>query len=255
LLDFNGRIIDRLDFGKNDEFFSHASMTRNPDIYFNNEIYFVELPRDPYKDSVSFEYSYNIRKKELISREVSLPEIYQEYKWGTFHAYPNRSKGPGSTFLYSWGIDPNIYVVDFESGQMKAFLAKSDFFRAIRPMNSTKVSAEDNMKYYIENDIYDVIVWDEYRKVYYRFARQGIPYVINKSGQIANGENKPCSIIILDENFNKIGETILPVGKYFVRDFFVCSKGLFISNSHYLNPELDESQMSFTIFKLDSLVE
>jgi hypothetical protein len=252
LINLDSKFIDRLNLTRNAEsnVFSHASMTRNPSVYFEGDIYFIQFSNSPSGRSEDFEFAYNIKNGTMIGKGITRPEIYGNKIWGLFHSYPNRSKGPGSTFVYSWGIDSDIYVTDFKN-ELKSFQAKSDYFDNINPITSNQITSEVGLKYYAENDIYDVIFWDKYRKVYYRFARQGTPYLDSKTGRIANGEDKSCSIIILDENFKKIGETLLSQGKYFIRDSYVSRKGLCISNSHYRNPNLNESIMSFTVFSLN----
>jgi len=78
-------------------------------------------------------------------------------------------------------------------------------------------------------------------------ARAGKPFINPKTGLQENDENKETSIIILDKNFTILGETLLqPTNKYFVRDWFIAKDGLFVSNSHYEYPKLNEDYMSFS---------
>lgn len=61
---------------------------------------------------------------------------------------------------------------------------------------------------------------------------------------------KNFSIIILDKDLNKIGETKFPDYTYNSRVILILKDGLYISNSHYLNPKFDDNVLSFKKFKL-----
>jgi hypothetical protein len=235
-----GRLPITADFSAN-----HGSMTRSPALYHRGKIYFITFP--------FHEYVYDLKRKTFTERNIYRPGLYKNKLFGAMHSYPNRTLGPHGTFLYSWGANPNIQVID-SMGKMSTFPAESDYFHAIDPYPvGENVSAASEQRFYMERDLYDVIVWDKYRKVYYRFARQGIPMLNEETGRPANGEDRPCSIIILDANFKKIGETLLSSQKYFVKDWFVSKKGLYVSTTHYLKPDLDESKMTFTRLDLKKL--
>ena len=61
---------------------------------------------------------------------------------------------------------------------------------------------------------------------------------------------KNFSIIILDKDFKKIGETMFPDYTYNSNIMFIHEDGLYISDSHYLNPEFSDDELSFRLFKL-----
>jgi hypothetical protein len=59
-----------------------------------------------------------------------------------------------------------------------------------------------------------------------------------------------ASIIIIDKNFRKIGELKLPQNKFLVSNAFVAKEGLYISNNHPENPQMQDNKLSFTLFEL-----
>jgi hypothetical protein len=62
--------------------------------------------------------------------------------------------------------------------------------------------------------------------------------------------NKPISVIILDKNFKKVGETLLEENLYDFRNWIVTEEGLLICNSNPNNPDIEENKLKFSVFKL-----
>ena len=58
---------------------------------------------------------------------------------------------------------------------------------------------------------------------------------------------------ILDKDFNIIGETLFPQYTYNPSMAFVHKNGLYISDSHILNPSFDENVLSFKCFTLKDI--
>ena len=63
-------------------------------------------------------------------------------------------------------------------------------------------------------------------------------------------DDKLFSVLILDEKFNKIGETFLPPNKYYANDIFVSKKGLCISTAHPKKKSTDENYLSYHCFQV-----
>ena len=63
---------------------------------------------------------------------------------------------------------------------------------------------------------------------------------------------KVFSIIILNKDFDIIGETLFPEYTYVSGMMFVREDGLYISDSHYKNPSFNEDVLSFKRFELKS---
>lgn len=61
---------------------------------------------------------------------------------------------------------------------------------------------------------------------------------------------KRFSIIIMDNDFNIIGETLFPDYSYHSKSMFVEEEGLYIRSNHFKSPDFDEDKLMFTCFKL-----
>lgn len=97
----------------------------------------------------------------------------------------------------------------------------------------------------LNNDLYGAILFDPWRKVYYRFMQQGIKTTIDKTPI----NNKPVIVIIMDENWNSLGETNMGLAKqWHWTNSFVTSEGL---NIEYIDfTDTDEMYLNFKIFTM-----
>jgi hypothetical protein len=92
--------------------------------------------------------------------------------------------------------------------------------------------------------MYSAIKYDRFNKVYYRFLLSGIPATVNRAME----KEKPISIIIMDENFNYMGETTIGTCKdWYWQNSFVTKEGL---NIEYLEKNIDEEYLILKIFTL-----
>jgi hypothetical protein len=165
----------------------------------------------------------------------------------------------GKQLVYSFHIDENIYVTDMETEAIKKIPVRSKYVNS--SSNSYKLkkypeTSELASKMLLETSCYRNLFYDKYRNVYYRFTQIGIeqrndtgitPEILWESGPAQ------FSVIILDKDFNIIGETLFPKYKYNPTVVFVHKNGLYISDSHILNPSFDENVLSFECFTLKEI--
>jgi len=102
---------------------------------------------------------------------------------------------------------------------------------------------------FLQQDLYMSILHDPYRNVYYRFMFQGI------SGPTVQTDvnEKPVAVIVMDEQFNYLSETVLGLwGKWNWYNSFVTAEGLMIE---YFDPDLDseEEYLTFKILTIEKL--
>jgi hypothetical protein len=153
-------------------------------------------------------------------------------------------------FVYSFTADPYIYITEDHKSIIRK-IAKSDYIDEVKPIPKN-INIAQYERYILETGLYGSIVYDKYRQVYYRFCDIGteIEEVENINKSVRNRIKQ--SIIILDKDFNKIGETILPEKKFRLNNYFVLEEGLYVSNNTSYNMEIDENKLSFTLFKFIS---
>ncbi|MEQ3153296.1 DUF4221 family protein [Phocaeicola vulgatus] len=66
-------------------------------------------------------------------------------------------------------------------------------------------------------------------------------------------KGKEFSVIVLNADFEIIGETKFPGKKYFYKMSFVGKEGLYISENNLANPQFDENKLVFTCFKIKNV--
>lgn len=158
----------------------------------------------------------------------------------------------GTNFIYSFTLDENIYITSKDHQKIKKINAKSQYIKHV-VANEHPGEINSSLKQFCTEASYGNIVYDKYRKVYYRIA---YPETQTDETKYLKDEwefgRKKFSIIILDKNFNIIGETLFPEYNYISTLMFVHPDGLYISDSHYKNPGFNENKLSFRLFKLSN---
>jgi len=230
-------------------FFNHGSMTPSPSLIIENKIYFTELPIADISALIGTGYSpemiYDYQKDTTYSSGMTWPSSYDN-DWKDLFLYLKTHDDQGKV-VYSWQGSHDLMIKTQDS--IYQVHAKADDFEKQIQYASGK-TIDDNL---IESNQYSLVLYDRYREVYYRYALHGIPARDNDN-QSRSHHDQPFSIIILDKNFKKIGETYLQAGKYNGKDSFVGKEGLYISNHNLRNYEmLGENIMSFSCFKLMDL--
>jgi hypothetical protein len=240
----NVQNLDKLDF---------TGMPWKPMIIIDSKIILGTMPflsvLDPKFGFSKIGFSFDIKSGVSNANLYEYSTPYKGKSLGYFHSYPFTNLGnDGDNFIVSFPADEFIYQLNANGKVLNKYLAKSDLFNLnIEP--AKEEGQEVLEEYYLDNPAYANILSDPYRKVYYRFALQKydrkevVPTAFVSSF-------KPLSVIILNEQFEKIGETLLPANKHFILNAFVGKKGLYISNAHPNNPENDENKLSFTCYQL-----
>jgi len=94
------------------------------------------------------------------------------------------------------------------------------------------------------------LLHDPHRKVYYWFTSLGEEAAPGADLMKLGPFLALVSIIIVGEDFAKLGEVKLPRNRFAIRNSFVAKDGLYLSDNHSLNPEAREDALSFTRLEL-----
>jgi hypothetical protein len=107
-------------------------------------------------------------------------------------------------FVMSYPADSRLYLESFDNSEVIVD-AESKYFNQIEPMKENDMR-EDFMtytKHYLTNFSFGPIYFDKYKNIYYRF----VEHPISEADFDNRNWSKTCSIVILDNNFNIIGES------------------------------------------------
>ncbi|HMQ00627.1 MAG TPA: DUF4221 family protein [Cyclobacteriaceae bacterium] len=213
-------------------------------LYINT--YNIDNVKDHTKVYTCIELDINTGKLNYL---FPRPAFYNSGNWGfaafrTTHyfIYDNDS----DSFIISHGNMHNLIIENISGHQSEVF-AGSNYIGDLSPISKDRKSFIDELetrRHEVRTGNYTSIISDPYRKVFYRLVTLPIPE--NKQDKYKPGDLK--SIIILDKEFKKIGEHLIP-GGYDYSMNFVTEEGLHIFNKQKYEAG-NEDYLIFDVFKL-----
>ncbi len=216
----------------------------SPMILNNNSVYMRAgsnaTPLKFYKGKCLFIYNLQSRKGII---KVPFPEIYHHNK--DFGKYGSSFCLFNNQLIYSFEIDPNLYIYDLQGNLLKSINAKSNFLNKIEFIDSTKLTDIDFFrKFNLTHGSYYKLIYDKYNQLFYRIIRHNMP-LLDSNNFVYNLFEADWSIIILDENFNILTEQVFKGKEYDFSSILPTPMGLLI----YKNPKLDREHIAFDIYK------
>ncbi len=156
-------------------------------------------------------------------------------------------------FVVGFVHDPVLYKVDKLSGELLgSFTVHSQYPVDFIPSKGMPV--EKLGEFREKNYRYFQVVYDPYRRVFYRqVLHPNHDYEIGTRYYSTMDRPESFSIMIFDEDFNKLGEVDFPSSTYGYQMWYVGPEGLYISKSNYNNPDMREDFMDFDLFELKAL--
>jgi hypothetical protein len=146
--------------------------------------------------------------------------------------------------------DHRIFTTTLDSGDWESREAGSGFLEETMPTLSKDVDGRGFNEYFFAKSRYESLIYDSYRKVYYRFA---FPTVgVESDEQLSALRSSPGAfvVMVLDEDLNVLTERKFEAGSYLPSNFFVGKKGLYLSVNHPDNPENREDLLAFELLEL-----
>jgi hypothetical protein len=202
----------------------------------NNQVYFTgpstalgDYTRDKERNVL---ISLNLQTGE-IANQVNYPEIYWHANWGGLVGFERLSYCFNPTdglLVFSFMADHALTIYNTHTKKIHLTVAPSSFFSPLEsfdfhPMLVDFHKGEIEQRY-AQSFAYLNIVYDPFRKMYYRFT--DFPAA---SGQKQN------SVILLTDRFERLGEVVLPVDRYSINNFFVSEAGFFLKRKDAHNDE------------------
>ncbi|NJL15764.1 MAG: DUF4221 family protein [Microscillaceae bacterium] len=189
---------------------------------------------------------YNLKTQKL-SYGASYTEAYQNANWGGGRLRYSYATYNSDKELIVYSLPVEHYLHSSKDGKnLEKHYAGSKYFDEIVSLDEPKsrpLEMWDSFAAYLERPSYSHVIYDKYRKVYYRLAE--LP--IAKFQKDANPEKmvKRFSVIILDDEFRYLGERLMP--SHYNKCLFVLREGLgfvkYIKNG-------GEDEAVFDIFKV-----
>ncbi|MCK9414685.1 MAG: DUF4221 domain-containing protein, partial [Prolixibacteraceae bacterium] len=200
--------------------------------------YFFSIP-DSMIGKFKITASIDLKTNKVDFRHSYPGELYGSgYNWeGGFFTEGFPELHPdGDKLIFSFPVSHDLFIAGLNANAYRKVYADSNFAGTIYSIdrdNPHKTPGEMILVHYARQDLYAAIKYDKYRKVYYRFLLKGIPNATIRTQK----EVKPIAIIVMDENFNYLGETVIGTGKeWYWQNSFVTSEGL---NIEYIEKDFD----------------
>lgn len=190
----------------------------------------------------------NLKNEQAKTLPLTYPRLWESKN--VYNKYTASRDYDGENFIYSFFISDFIHVTSdnkiFKKYDCRSKYTKGQLINYYTPdINAMK--RED-----IENASYGSVVYDKYRKVYYRFFYPKCELDKNEDISILSKTKKEFSIIILDSKFNIIGESLFPENRYIPEMFFVTKDGLYLSENNFKSSSFDENTLVFRRLELNN---
>ena len=211
-------------------------MTGRPLLIKNGKLYSggIGTGEPPVNQKIITEIDTDTKK---VKTHLEYPYPYNRSNWGgSYFRYVYFTKSLDDNFLISFPASHLIY----ETNNFEELISHYGGSLKIKSINSLNgaLSKEKRVAHYQTNYSYRSIITDPYRNVYYRIYEEPIEFTESAPWY------KPCGAIVLDENFEYIGEfdlkieNISPSWHY---SAFVSQKGLCVQ----INSDKEEKDMRF----------
>lgn len=192
---------------------------------------------------------YNLRTNDS-KRIFSRPKLFNYGTWGgaPYELFGTYVK-PLNRLIMGYAAEPYLYETDWNGSIIAKHYLSSKFFKKILPYSAKKFTNANVPVAELEkhDDItphFNQIIYDPYRKLYYRFVV--LPLTEEEYKDPKKRFYHQESIIIINSHFDKVGEVLLPAKRYKTDMNFVASEGLNLA----LLPELQHNGDSLTFMTL-----
>lgn len=255
--DKNFRVEDKFSLNyedsiRNISIYNFVPCPTGPVLLKNNNLYFSprinSIKREDFYNKNIF-YSYNINN----NRYNDLIKFYfpGEYIKSNFFSHEYSSCFNENEIIISPINSHDIWIYNIDNNKYRKVEAKSDNFRKFKNYSEKQKTMQENLYDYCAFSLYTNIIYDKYRKVYYRVFLPGTDIDLNDKNLSFERENpKKIAILIFDDKFNKIGENLFD-NYSFLANFFVAPDGLYVNSNNKGSKKFKEGFLNFTKLNLN----
>ena len=203
-------------YDNNDEVVFLFSNLYEPFNYINNKIFlnFVSLARvlgDPAYEKLPIAGYIDTRTEKFTKINIDYPDIIYGK---TFYSKPEKRLfsvlGNNNNILYAFRYNPKIIEYNYKTAKQQIHEMKSFVYDTIYPALTEK-DVPGGFEFDMPYPEYFNLLYDKYRKLYYRFMMSPKNY------------GNKLSITLFDENFNFLAEGFPPIGFnfFFTKDYII----------------------------------
>ncbi|GIV44846.1 MAG: hypothetical protein KatS3mg035_1969 [Bacteroidia bacterium] len=191
---------------------THEIYYKDNNIYLPTTCYMCPSIKDIYH--VNRESKFNIYKKEITPLNILYPKEYTLYNYGFANAISRVITD--SLMVYNFNAIPDLFVYTLNGQFIKRVKISSKYsikeFSKKDFKNSSKYDSDENLDNLVRENIYEKLIYDKYRQLFYRFVSLGIP-LKNEDLTYNDINKKPIILQVIDSKFNLIKEINLGAEK------------------------------------------
>lgn len=257
LIDSNSNILDSFSIPLLiDSVMYGVNLTRQSDLIFYGDYLIIPtfgVKNDRYIYDFNIDLIYNIRKKQLIKTIMKFPKCYtQEHNWSTT-GFLHTKTIINDCIYYNFPAYENIIEYNLSDDKQKDIkMEGSKYFSKFPPTPISpdwqKKDDEYFLNYHIDKQFYSELIFDKYRKLFYRIVVHPQP-LLNKKGKKNSVFTKNWSIMVFDKEFNFISEQYFKGSKYLNTYIFISRDGLIVTLDDKYN--VDKGGIAYQLFKID----
>lgn len=208
LINSKGHVVRRFDFLKNRD--TNGIVVFQPQLFLDgNKVYTMLRPTA----NSSRDFEGSVVKYDLKTGKIDflMPyplDNYDNGSWGGAQRQTYMIFNPiKKSLIMSYPWDNNLHTYNLSNDEVNSYYGGSDEMTSPEPLKAG-ASSQEVGEYLLSNCWYGTIFYDKYRKVYLRGGAIGKDLSTLSSDRILNinGDDYFKTTIILDEEFNKIGE-------------------------------------------------
>lgn len=238
-----------------------SSNNETPLIFQNEKIFGIQ----PY-----FQELYNISFKDIertrpIFRLTLNPNGKSELEWLEINRPKDEWDNGKKSLDVSWAdngdsiiiapqLDHRIWIISKKEGRLLGMKElKSSHINGFRIIKESPVGDVEIIKD-LENGRYELLLYDPYRKIYYRFFYPAIQIESFNLTPRKMMENHPkLGVMVLDKNLKIMGQHLFETNYAQPWNYFVGKKGLYVSTNNPNRDDFDENFLRYDIIRFEGL--
>ena len=174
---------------------------------------------------------------------LSYPEVYTKGAWGLELHRISWAINSNNHLIVSYPLDEHLYELDLNGNIINQHKASASKVSKARSIKRSEKSRREVRAYYASQGKYGQVFFDSVRNLYLRDAFSPVPKSAALEGLIHNYERP---VVILDQNFKKIGEFDEPSKSPLV--LFFNEQGI-----HKCIQGLNEDLLKFEVYELATI--
>jgi|GEM_PF-6608340 len=201
-----------------------------------------------YYDKRGLLFSYDLKSGIMEDMGIRFP---QDYILSPFFSTDSYYCYDGKNIVFSAQSSHDIWVYNLKDRKFSRFPCATSYFKGFIKNDKKAQDFKSALHTLVNHTTYQDIAYDPYRKVYYRFVHPGEDEPADSKNLALYGQSFPTmSIIIMDSEFNKIGETLFEGSKFNFFCHYIDKDGLNVSTNVPSSPNYNADVLRFTNLKL-----